>query len=147
MVHALEEVRRVLSSDGLLVDLRPLADRWPVEVVWQAGQVEVGRATDLDEPLSDDAAANAAVDGWVACGRLIRQRSEVFPIFYYWDTPKEMREYIEEEWSDVIQVDETIWRDLKSTWATANAEARVRLRVKMLITSYRPDRSSPHEAH
>ncbi len=146
MVHALEEVGRVLKSDGLLVDLRPLADRWPVEVVWQGGQVEVGRATDLDEPLSDDAAANSAVDGWVASGRLIRGRSEVFPIYYYWDTPKEMQEYIEEEWSDVIRVDETIWKGLRSTWATANPEARVRLRVKMLISSYRLDRASSNGA-
>ena len=33
MVHALSEVRRVLSPDGILIDLRPLADNWPVEVV------------------------------------------------------------------------------------------------------------------
>ena len=32
MVHALAEIRRVLVSDGVLIDLRPLADQWPVEV-------------------------------------------------------------------------------------------------------------------
>lgn len=146
MVHALEEVQRALKSHGLLVDLRPLLDQWPVEVSWPDGHQEAGRATDLSEPLADDAAANSALAELVAAGRLIRERGEVFSIYYYWDTPKDMQEYIEEEWSDVIQVDEAIWKGLRSAWATANAEARVRLRVKMLITSYRLNRASLKEA-
>ncbi len=142
MVHALDEVRRALKTDGVLIDLRPLLDRWPVEVVWQTGQEQVGRATDLSEPLSDDVAANSAMREWVESGRLVRERSELFSIFYYWDTPKEMQEYLEEEWGDVIQLDEGIWKGLRSTWATANAEARVRIRVRMLITRYRLDRAA-----
>ncbi|HEY5268876.1 MAG TPA: hypothetical protein VII97_00945 [Anaerolineales bacterium] len=33
MVHALEEIQRVLAPGGTLLDLRPLADCWPVEIV------------------------------------------------------------------------------------------------------------------
>lgn len=137
MVHALEEIERVLAPGGLLVDLRPLLDRWPAEVAGSGGFEEAGRATDLQEPLSDDAAASAAMDGLAASSRLVREQQESFPLFYYWDTPKEMRQYIEEEWSDVIEIKEAVWRALSTAWAGAGAEARVRLRVKMLIARYR----------
>ena len=41
MVHALEEIHRTLRPGGLLIDLRPLLDRWPVEVAWQNGYREI----------------------------------------------------------------------------------------------------------
>ena len=145
MVHALLEIQGVLKSDGRLIDLRPLLDRWPVEVSWPDGHQEAGRATDLSEPLADDAAANSAMAELVAAGRLIRERGEVFSIFYYWDTAKEMQEYIAEEWSDVVEFQESLWSGLRSAWATADAQARVRLRVKMLITRYRMDQGSQNE--
>jgi hypothetical protein len=68
MVHALSEVHRVLTPGGVLIDLRPVADRWPVEVVtadqnWVAGQME-----DLlqlsDDAASHEALAQAAQKGW-----------------------------------------------------------------------------------
>lgn len=137
MVHALREARRVLAAGGLLVDLRPLLDRWPIELASSAEQREVGRATDLAEPLGDDAAANAAMLEACASGQWVREQQDRFPLFYYWDTPGEMQEYIEDEWSDVITVEAQVWRDLKSAWATANPDARVRMRMTMLITRYR----------
>ena len=54
MVHALEEINRVLVPSGLLIDLRPLLERWPVEIAWGNGYREIGRLTDLPEGLSDD---------------------------------------------------------------------------------------------
>ncbi len=137
MVHALSEVRRVLVHEGMLVDMRPLLDRWPAEVAWEGGYEEAGRATDLPEPLADDAAANAAMDALAISGAFRREREETFPLFYYWDTPKEMQEYIEEEWSDVIHLEDMVWSSLRSRWSTAPGDARVRLRLKMLITRYR----------
>ncbi len=137
MVHALREVRRVLASGGVLVDLRPLLNRWPVELASSTAQHLLGRATDLAAPLSDDAAANAAMAEASESGQWVRELQEEFPLFYYWDTPGEMKDYIADEWSDVITVDEAVWRDLKSAWATANPDAHVRLRMKMLITRYR----------
>jgi hypothetical protein len=137
MVHALNEIRRVLVPAGTLIDLRPLLDQWPIEVSWIGGYREVGRATDLTEPLADDAAANAAIANETRTGRFDRNLDEVFSLFYYWDTPKEMQSYIEENWSDVVNVDEAVWKGLRTTWASSSADARVRLRMKLLITRYR----------
>ena len=135
-MHALNEILRVLTPAGVLIDLRPVLDEWPLEVSWRDGYREVGRSTDLEEPLQDDAAANASMGGIASTGRLQRERQEFFPLYYYWDTPKEMEEHIAEEWPDVIRVEERAWAELRSAWATANAEARVRLRMQMLITRY-----------
>jgi hypothetical protein len=137
MVHALQEARRVLAPGGIIVDLRPQLDRWPIEVAWSAGFTEAGRATDLSEPLADDAAANAAMAELESHGLLHRELRESFDLFYYWDTPKEMESYIADEWSDVITVGDPVWSRLRSTWSTASPDARVRLRMKMLITRYR----------
>ena len=137
MVHALEEIHRVLVTGGILIDLRPLLDRWPLEVTSMNGNREAGRATDLSAPLADDAAADQSMTKAELQGWFLREREDTFSFFYYWDTPREMQEYIDETWNDVISIDDGLWNDLRSLWATSNADARVRLRVKMQITSLR----------
>lgn len=137
MVHALQEIRRVLTREGTLIDLRPLAGNWPLEVVSNRAGHEVGRVTDLPEGLEDDAAANrtiarAADDGW-----FLREKEEMFPLYYYWDSPKDLEAYVEENWSDFISIDQDVYRSLRSVWALADADARVRVRANMLITRWR----------
>src|SRR5512143_1532147 len=136
MVHALDEIRRVLAARGALIDLRPVLGRWPVEVAWPGGYREAGRATDLAESLSDDTAANAAVEETLARGGCVRRRQDMFAVCYYWAPPREMQAYIRDEGNDVIAVDDQVWRDLGTLWASAGAEARVRLRLQMLIARH-----------
>ena len=143
MVHALSEIHRVLAPDGILIDLRPILDQWPLEVVTTADRQKAGRAVDLAEPLSDDQAANQAVSEIERRSWFVREREENFPFNYYWDTPAEMREYLDETWDDVIHVEDETWKRLKSLWAVANADARVRIQLKMLITRWKKTNISP----
>src|SRR5512133_74070 len=106
MVHALDEIRRVLVPDGVLIDIRPLNDRWHVEVISARGSLEVGRLDDMPEPLIADTASNKAMQEVEARGWFRREREELFPFFYSWDTPSEMEEFIAEDWSDFIQLSE-----------------------------------------
>ncbi len=140
MVHALAETRRVLATDSILIDVRPLLDQWPIEVASQGGHIEAGRVTDLKEPLEDDAAANAAMQQAVSAATFTRELQQAVSFFYYWDTPKEMEAYLAENWSDVVEVHEDVWHSLRSSWASAGAEARVSLRMKLLLTRYRKPR-------
>jgi hypothetical protein len=140
MVDALSDVRRVLTPDGLMIDLRPLLERWPVEVSWRGGYREAGKVTDLKESLAEDVAANAVMGEADSVMGFERERQQVFSFFYYWDTPKEMENYILENWNDVINVDDGVWNSLGASWASAGAEARVRLRMKLLISRYRNHR-------
>ncbi|HEY2982481.1 MAG TPA: hypothetical protein VGJ22_14955 [Anaerolineales bacterium] len=137
MVHALREVHRVMAPNGILVDLRPLDDRWPVEVSSARESREVGRLLDYDFALSSDRAANHAVEQIAAERRFEREREEYFPFLYYWDTPNEMQEYIADEWEDFNGLDDPTLQSARSAWAIGGADSRVRIRMKMLITRWK----------
>jgi hypothetical protein len=137
MVHALEEIRRVLSADGLLIDLRPLMNRWPVEVAWGNDYQEVGRLTDRPEALADDEAANRAIEEAARRNWFVSERGEPFSLFYSWDTANEMEQFLREEWDGFVELDEEVSQAAKSAWAVANADAYVRVRVGMMINRWR----------
>jgi SAM-dependent methyltransferase len=137
MVHALKEIHRVLAPDGVLIDLRPLAGSWPVEVASGREVKEAGRVSDMPVGLEDDKAANESIAQAASQDRFAREREEFFSFFYYWDSPNEMQAYIEEEWADFISIDESTWKNVRSLWAVADADARLRVRLRMLITRWK----------
>jgi hypothetical protein len=137
MVHALAEIRRVLQPDGVLIDLRPLEARWPVEVASAASTVEVGRLTDLPIAVADDEAATRAMQEAESRGWFIREREEIFSYVYSWDRPSEMKEFMEDEWEGIEKLEASVYQSAQSAWAVANADARVQVRVKMLITKWK----------
>lgn len=136
-MHALEEIERVLAPRGLLIDLRPILGRWPVEIAWGHEHREVGRLTDLPEGLSDDEAANHAIEEAARREWFVREQGERFSLFYSWDTASDMEAFLREEWDGFVQLDEEVSRAAKSAWAVANADARVRVRVGMLVDRWR----------
>jgi hypothetical protein len=136
MVHALREIQRVLMPHGVLIDLRPLADHWAVEVASARKVIETGRVQDLPVGLEDDAAANRSVAQASANGWFTRERAETFPFYYAWDSPREMEKYISEEWENFIGLDDAVKENTRSAWATGDADCRVRVRMKMLITRW-----------
>ena len=137
MVHALEEIRRTLVPEGVLIDLRPLADRWPVEVTSGRLCHPIGRLTDLPAGLADDEAAENAVLEAVRQGWFRRELKQTFPFFYYWETPEEMRAYLREKWVDFVRLEEAEYSSAESTWAATGADGRVRVKLKMLLTRWR----------
>jgi len=54
-----------------------------------------------------------------------------------WDTASEMEKWIDEEWENFIGLDEETKRATRSAWALGDGDSRVRVRVKMLLTSWR----------
>ena len=137
MVHALSEIHRTLKPNGVLLDLRPLEDSWSVEVVSAAGWQASGRLSDMPIGVADDAAANEAMREVESRGWFIQKKMEEFPFFYYWDTPSEMKEFMEEEWEDFEKLEEDVYRKTASLWASSGGDARVRVRVKMLIVAWK----------
>ncbi len=137
MVHALGEIYRVLALQGILIDLRPLSDRWSVEVFSARETREVGRVTDLPLGLEDDAAANRAMTQAETNGWFTREKETFFPLHYVWDTASDMEKWIDDEWENFIGLDEETRRAARSAWALGDADSRVRVRVKMLITRWK----------
>ena len=48
-----------------------------------------------------------------------------------------MEEFLNEEWDGFVQLDEVVSKAARSAWAVANADARVRVRVEMMIDRWR----------
>jgi len=136
MVHALDEIRRTLKPNGILIDLRPVESNWSVEVVSSAGWQVSGRLSDLPAALADDEAAFNAMRAAESNGWYSKKEEKEFAFFYYWDTPSEMKEFMEEEWEDFEKLEEDVYKKTSSLWASSNADARVRVRVNMLITKW-----------
>ncbi len=137
MVHALDEIRRTLKPNGVLIDIRPVEENWPVEIVSSMGWQVAGRLTDLPIAVADDEAAFHAMREAESRRWYIKEKEEEFAFFYYWDTPSEMKEFMDEEWEGFEKLEESVFSAVKSAWTMANADARVRVRVKMLITRWR----------
>jgi hypothetical protein len=137
MVHALDEIRRVLTPDGTLIDLRPVSHQWPIEVFSARETRETGHITDLPSGLADDKAANQAMADVEAKGWFTRENEETFPFHYVWDTASDMEKWVDEEWEPCNSLDDETRRATRSVWALGDADSRVRVRVKMLITRWR----------
>ncbi len=134
MVHALDEIRRTLKPNGILIDLRPVESNWSVEIVSSVGWQAAGRLSDMPAAVEDDEAAFNAMRAAESNGWYSKKEEKEFAFFYYWDTPSEMKEFMEEEWEEFEKMEEDVYQKASSLWASANADARVRVRVNMLIT-------------
>lgn len=137
MVHALDEIHRTLKPNGILMDLRPVEANWPVEVHTSTGNQVSGRLTDLPAALADDEAAFRAMREVESHGWFVKKEEKEFALFYHWDTPSEMKKFMEEEWNEFEKLEDAVYEKTKSLWASANADAQLRVRVKMLITLWK----------
>lgn|SRR5690606_5754307 len=136
MVHALEEIHTVLKPNGILIDLRPLESNWKVEVVSASGWQPCGRLNDLSQGIANDEEVNQAVLQVERRGLFIKDEEEKFDYFYYWDTPSEMKEFMQNEWEDFEKLSEDVYKKTRSAWALAEADARVRMRIQIQITKW-----------
>jgi len=137
MVHALEEVRRTLVPEGVLIDLRPMAGRWPVEVTSDRSRHPIGWLQDLPNELADSKAANIAIKEAARRGWFVRESKQSFRFSYYWDTPEEMREFIREEWSGFTELEENAFSTTQNAWADAGTDRRVRVQLRMHLARWR----------
>lgn len=137
MVDALREVYRVLAPDGILIDMRPFAENWRVEVVSSRGFQGTGWVDDLPAQVNGDIASNEAMREVEARRWFKREQEEFFSLFYSWDTPSEMEEFIDDDWAEFIGLADKDRKATRSAWALSDGDSRVRVRVKVLISRWR----------
>ena len=117
--------------------MRPVESNWSVEVSSSTGYQVAGRLNDMPTGLADDKAAFEAMREVESRRWYIKEKEEEFAFFYCWDTPSEMKEFMETEWEDFEKMEENVYHAAQSLWSQANADAQVRVRVKMLITKWK----------
>ena len=96
-----------------------------------------GRVEDLHVQTKGDLAENAAMREVEKRGWFKREQDELFPFFYSWDTPSEMEEFVDDDWSDFVGMEDDTRRATRSAWSVADGDSRVRVRVEILIARWR----------
>lgn len=136
MVHALREIWRVLAPEGVLIDLRPFSARWPVEVV-VGQQAAVAGLVDDSPGAPLDEAANESLEQATREGLFTREREGSFKYLWYWDTPDEMKAYLEENWAPDAILPGEVLAETRQLMSQAAAPAQVRVRAHMIISRWR----------
>ena len=136
MVHALREIWRVLVPDGELIDLRPISEDAPVQVVAGNEVLFAGRRIDGEAGIVDDTAANEAIDSTVDSGWFIREYAGSFKYNTYWRTPDEMKAYADENYTSSY-IPNKVFVEARHLIAKSGNEARVRIHRTLNISRYR----------
>ena len=95
MVHALEGIKRLLRSDGVLIDIHPVVEA-PLVKVELDGRVmftESDPGYDYEEDLQQ---AEAALDRIVERGVFFEERSSEFDLVTYGSSVAELRDHLTE---------------------------------------------------
>ena len=106
MVHALEEVRRLLKSTGVLIDMHPVAESLPIEI-HQGRKIDLAGHLLVRQWCTDYQQADNALAEITQRGLFVVDRESVFDSLTYYDSVEEMS-------TDLKQAIDTFARDAQS---------------------------------
>jgi hypothetical protein len=135
MVHALERIWEALRPGGLLVDVRPVAARWPLEILADGQGIRAGRVDDSPN-VADDHAADTAIRTAVR-RRFFRPIARAtFPFDYVWDSVAEMSEYVTANWEGCAVLQPDLLERAYRLERGSHGEKRVRITMRMILRTY-----------
>jgi hypothetical protein len=134
MVHALQEIWRVLIPGGRLVDFRPLGRNWPLEII-TGEQVRLVGLADRKPGIRDDASCEQALAQVLSAGLFVRQWQEVFEFSSDWGTLAEA--------DGPFVLPEAVAAEAQRLLVEMAEGTRVRIRFDNVIARYR--KASPAE--
>ncbi len=111
MVHALEEICRLLKPTGMLIDMHPVAEALPVEI-HQGGKTDLTGYWSVRQWRMDYQQADNALTEIVQRGLFAVEREDIFDSFTYYDSAAELltdlKEGIEKFARDAPTADEAV---------------------------------------
>lgn len=134
-MHALGCIWEALVPGGMLVDVRPIAARWPLEVLTPVRVQRAGRVDDSPS-RADDRAADRALRTMERRGLFHRIDQATFPFAYLWDSVEEMKDYIAANWEGSIVLPERLLARARKLEREARGERRVRITLRMIMRTY-----------
>jgi len=136
MVHALAEVWRVLRADGHLIDLRPIAAQWPVEVV-TATEASLAGWLDTTPKIPGDRTSDRAISEVVERGWFKEESATTFPFAYYWQTVEEMQAYLKVNWADSAVLPDPVRIEARRLAHLAGRPVQIRIQQTIHLARYR----------
>lgn len=134
MVHALEEIHRVLRPAGTVIDLRPAVPNRQVEVELDGVRLFVGEV-DSSATAPERIAADKAVQLTVERGLFRREHVEQFDYFMLLDGIEDFERYAENLRRSIVP-DEVMSR-VRDLLEDHPADNLIRIRQPMDIARYR----------
>jgi hypothetical protein len=135
MVHALDEARRVLVPQGILIDLRPYCVEVSLELIFEAGMESIAML-DSSSSKPDDLAADKAFESAAQAGIFKELKLEYFYHAYYWNSVEDFLVDYEEKWKDDIVLPRKVIRKASSLYGKHPAGARLRARIRSKLVVY-----------
>lgn len=135
MVHALQEVWRVLKPLGMVIDLRPISVDVPLWILTLSGWKSAGLVDQLPDRIYD-IAADRAMRSMVHAGLLIRLQQKYFGINYYWNNLKDLKTDIEGRWKEDLIISKEVWRQARLLFKNGSGLRRIRIHFRKKITVY-----------
>ena len=145
MVHALEEIQRLLGSKGVLIDLHPRAEPYKIEAV-QGEEILYSKLSRPNVPDEDVQSADAALENVVSRGLYARERHAEFEHVTYGSRVSEFREYWEMMGGysktppdpEIVELRDQIYADVDEILHASNGQAEVAIREQCKIAKFSP---------
>ena len=134
MVHALKEIHRLLKTGGTLIDLRPHYKNRDVLLELPSATLSVGEI-DSTATVSDQLAANDAIQQAVDLGFYTLEHQTDFTIYIDLDTADDLRNYGDSLRRSILP-DEVLQRVIDLTADESN-DYSIRIRRALTIARYR----------
>ena len=135
MVHALQEIRNLLKSDGALIDIRPNGELNKFIRPYRDGEGEhfIGYMHEADDYI-EYRQAEAAVQEVVAAGLFRIEKAGEFEFRIHADSFAELKTHLDENWSDSIITEEVIAeaKRLDTKYGVGKVFLREQVRILLL---------------
>jgi hypothetical protein len=147
MVHALEEIHRLLKPNGFLIDIHPVAEHSSIEI-HRNGEIELAGHLEVEQWCVDFREADNALTEIVDRGMFTVEQKGMFDALTYYDSAAEMGTALKESIHKYVRVGEpidvevsqveTLTLQAEETLQAAGSGAKLVLRERDHISRLKP---------
>ncbi len=136
MVHVLEKIHGLLNPGGYLIDLHPNGELVEFILPLEEGEELIGYMQETDDYIEYHQ-SNDALDTIVAAGLFQVVKSSEFEFLTHADSFDEIKNYLEENWSDAVITDEVISeaKKLESQFGVRKTLLREHVRIGLYVAT------------
>lgn len=107
MVHALEQIHALLEPGGILINIQPEGELVEFYAVLDTGEQFIGYMLETDDYV-EYFQAKDAIETATGMGMFQNEKVACFEFCVHAESFKEMKTYLEENWSDAVITDEVV---------------------------------------